>query len=148
MQMLLACNGAGIGIPKTNLQIATNTTKIYLRHGANDPKIVRLIVDDRLCVGGKSGVFAYAFILTEWFDLTPGMDKWALNPIALIGKKVRINVSGVLPNPTDMTVDIVITLFDKYGDATEVLNKCCVKVDKGLQFADSRITGIIQESER
>ena len=148
MQMLLACNGAGIGIPKTNLQIATNTTKIYLRHGANDPKIVRLIVDDRLCVGGKSGVFAYAFILTEWFDLTPGMDKWALNPIALIGKKVRINVSGVLPNPADMTVDIVITLFDKYGDATEVLNKCCVKVDKGLQFADSRITGIIQESER
>ena len=53
MQMLLACNGAGIGIPKTNLQIATNTTKIYLRHGANDPKIVRLIVD----VSGENLVF-------------------------------------------------------------------------------------------
>lgn len=76
MQMLLASNGAGIGIPKTNIQISTNTTKIYLRHGDNDPNIVRLIVDDMLCVGGKTGVFAYAFILTEWFALTPGKDKW------------------------------------------------------------------------
>ncbi len=148
MQMLLASNGAGIGIPKTNLQVSTNTTKIYFRHGANDPNVVRLVVDDKLCLGGKSGVFAYAFILTEWFDLTPGKDKWAHNPIDLIGKRARINVSGVLPNPTDMTVDIVMTLFDKHGDATEVLNKCCVQVDKGVQFADSQITGIIQESEK
>ena len=148
MQMLLASNGAGIGIPKTNIQISTNAVKIYLRHGDNDPIIVRLIVDYKLCVGGKTGVFAYAFILTEWFDLTPGKDKWAQNPIALIGKKARIKLSGILPHRTNMTVDIVITLFDKYGDATEVLNKCCVQVDKGLQFADSQITGIIQETKR
>jgi hypothetical protein len=69
-------------------------------------------------------------------------------PIALVAKKARIKLSGVLPYPTNMAVDIVITLYDKYGDATEVLNKCCVHVNKGVQFADSQITGIIQESKR
>jgi hypothetical protein len=63
----------------------------------------------------------------------------------LIGKKVRIEASGVVAQLG--SVDIVVTLFDKYNQGEELVNQCCVEVVGGLQFSESKIMGIIEESE-
>lgn len=45
MQMKIGAIGAGVGIPRTDLQVsALNIVKFYLRHGLYDPTIINWIL--------------------------------------------------------------------------------------------------------
>lgn len=146
MQMKIGTIGLGAGIPRTNIQVgAINIVKIYLRHGLYDDNIVKLGVNDMVSVGGKSGAFIFSAFQTKWFELDPKKDDWARNPIFLIGKKVRIEMSGVVARLG--SVDIVVTIFDKYNQGEDLVNQCCVEVVGGIQFSDSKVMGIIERSE-
>ena len=146
MQMKIGVVGLGVGIPRTNIQVsAFNIVKLYLRHGLYDTKIVKLDVHDLISAGGKSGAFIFSGFETKWFELDPERDRWTHNPLFLIGKKVQIEVSGVVAKWGH--VDIVITLFDKYNQGEELLNQCCVGVVGGIQFSESRVMGTISKSE-
>jgi hypothetical protein len=144
--MKIGTIGFGVGIPRTNLQVsAINIVKIYLRHGPNDNNIVKLGVNDMVSVGGRSGAFIFSGFQTKWFELDPKKDGWARNPISLIGKKVRIKVSGVVAKLG--SVDIVVTLFDKYNQGKDLVNQCCIEVEGGIQFSESKVMGVIERSE-
>lgn len=146
MQMKIGSVGFGVGIPRTNLQVsAINMVKLYLRHGLYDKNIVKLGVNDMVSVGGRSGAFLASVFETKWFELDPKNDAWARNPIFLIGKKMRIEVSGVVAQLG--SVDIIVTLFDKYNQGKELVNQCCVEVRGGFQFSESKIMGVVEKSE-
>jgi hypothetical protein len=44
------------------------------------------------------------------------------------------------------TVDISITVFDKYDHGNELVSRCCIESPFGWQFSDSSVAGIIEES--
>jgi hypothetical protein len=146
MQMKIGVVGLGIGIPRTNLQVsAMNIVKLYLRHSQHDKNIAKLDVHDLISVGGKSGAFIFSGFETKWFELDPKRDDWAHNPILLIGRKVQIDVSGVVAKWGQ--VDISLKIYDKYNQGEELLNQCCVEVVGGLQFSDAKVMGTIGKSE-
>lgn len=146
MQMKIGVVGLGVGIPLTNLQVsALNIVKLYLRQSQNDNRVVKLDVHDLISVGGKSGAFIISGFETKWLDLDPEKARWAHKPHFLIGRKVQIEVSGVVAKWGK--VDIVVKLFDRYNQNEELVNQCCVGVVGGVQFSESRVMGIIRKSE-
>ena len=98
-----------------------------------------------ISVGGKSGTFIFSGFETKWFELDPTKDRWAHNPLSLIGRKVQIQVSGVVAKWGH--VDIVISLFDKYNQGEELVNQCCVGIVGGIQFSESKVMGIVRKSK-
>lgn len=146
MQIKIGTTGLGLGIPGTNLGASTgNMARIFFRHGPADKNIRALAVNDMLCGGDKTGAFRLTAFETKWFDLDPKKDSWAYNLWALLRRKARIDAKGVLAGPFG-TVDISITVFDKYDHGNELVSRCCIESPFGWQFSDSSVTGIIEES--
>lgn len=95
-------------------------------------------------IGGKSGTFIFSGFETKWFELNPQNDGWARNANSLIGKKVQLEVSGVVAKWG--SVDITLSLFNKYNESKELVKQCCVEVKGGLQFSNMKVQGILSKS--
>jgi hypothetical protein len=146
MQMKLGIVGCGVGIPKTNLGVgAVNIAKLYFRNNPNDKKPAKLNVQDLISIGGKSGAFLISAFETKWFELNPKKDGWARNANLLIGKKMQVEVYGVIAKWG--SVDVVLSLFNNYNEGEELLNQCCVGVVGGIQFSNMKVQGIVMRSQ-
>lgn len=146
MQMKIGVVGFGAGIPKTNLGIGVlNMAKLYFRHSLVDKNIVRLQINDLISLGGKSGSFIFSGFRTKWFDLNPQNDSWARNSSSLLGKKVQLELSGVVAMWGG--VDVTLTLFNKYNEGKDLVKQCCVEADRGIQFSNMKVQGTIAISK-
>lgn len=144
MEMKIGVMGCGIGLPRTNLEVSgANIGMLYFRRFKNDPETVILAIRDMISVGGKSGTFLVTGLETQWFVLDPKRDNWAHNTIALIGKKVEIEVSGC--QLLRGKVDVSVKVFDKYNQAKELVAQCCLKAG-GIQFSKMKIRGVVDRS--
>lgn len=145
MQAMIGVVGLGIGIPKTNLGVgAANMVKLYFRHSLTDKSPVILDFLDIISIGGKSGAFLISAFSTEWFELNPKTSGWAHNPYRLIGKKLSIEVDGLVA--VRGNVDVSIRLFNNYDEGQELLNRCCIPVLRGLQFSGMKVRGTVSKS--
>lgn len=145
MQMMVEIMGFGIGIPKTKLQVsAMNISKFYIRHGVLNKNPVKLNVQDLISIGGKSGTFIATGVRTKWFELDPAKSKWAINPHLLLGKRVRIFMSGIVGKWG--RVDFTLKQLDKYNQPKTLVDQCCIEVDGGLQFSDIKVQGRVSLS--
>ncbi len=141
MQMMIEIWGAGIGVPKTNLEIgAFNGARISFRRALGLPSMSRLSVRDLISLGSKSGTFLASLIITDWFELDPKEDNWAYNTNCLIGKTVEIEVSGLTLGRGE--VDIAVRFFDKYNKSKELVTRCCVK-STGGQISPTKVRGVV-----
>lgn len=142
MEMKITMVGFGIGIPKTDVNFNVGTLA-YLEIRANnkDQKPKTFGLGESFSLGAGSSTFVFGNAKTKWFFIDPIKNKWIANPEKLVGKKMEIEISGLLI--ANGKVDVKITAIDEHGDTKELMNKVDIEAG-GAQVAATKIRGVVK----
>jgi hypothetical protein len=164
MEMQFGCVGFGLGYKKLSFGLA-NMVRLKIRHGFYDGNIIKLQLNDMLCVGGRSGSSLVISVFeTEWFCLNgdPKANNWVYDLPRLINHKAELIATGLTAGNrltsklgSDKLGDAIGTnqmrftfnTFDKHGNSTTRISNKIVPIRDGWQLSDFKVTGILQTSE-